>query len=124
MEKKKKTVLLVEDDGFISEIYNVKLELKGFEVDLAEDGEEAVEKFKKTKPDIVLLDIFLPKKDGWEVLEEIHKEDHFEKTKVIMLTNLGDKDKIEKAENYGIKDYFVKASHTPEEVVQKIKDVL
>lgn len=124
MEKKKKTVLLVEDDSFISEIYNVKLELNGFEVELAEDGEEAVKKFKKINPDIVLLDIFLPKKDGWEVLEEICKEDHFKKTKVIMLTNLGDKDKIEKAESYGVKNYFVKASHTPEEVVQKIKDVL
>ncbi|MFO7807330.1 MAG: response regulator [Candidatus Moraniibacteriota bacterium] len=124
MKENKKTVLLVEDDNFISEIYNTKLELEGFKVEVSMDGEEAVKKFKKINPDVVLLDVYLPKKDGWEVLEEIKQQEYFDKSKVLMLTNLGEKEQVEKARSFGVEDYFVKASYTPDEVVEKVKDIL
>ncbi|MDZ7612238.1 MAG: response regulator [Candidatus Moranbacteria bacterium] len=124
MSEKQPKVLLVEDDSFISEIYGTKFELEGIDIEIAEDGEEAVKKFKEIKPKIVLLDIFLPKKDGWEVLREIKQIDGFADCKVIMLTNLGDKDKVEEAKEAGVDDYFVKASYTPEEVVKKVRENL
>jgi DNA-binding response OmpR family regulator len=119
-------ILLVEDDLFISEIYNRKLTESGFEVKLVSNGEEAVPAFYDFEPDLVILDIMLPKKSGWEVLKELTKEkDEIKKeTKIIMLTNLGEKEKIQEALEMGADDYLVKASLTPSELVEIIKDKL
>jgi DNA-binding response OmpR family regulator len=116
-------ILLVEDDPFISEIYYRKLTESDFEVKLAQDGLTAIDLFIEFEPDLVILDIMLPKKSGWEVLKEI-KSNYPEKSKIIMLTNLSDKEKIEQAKKMGVDDYLIKASLTPTELVEIIKDKL
>jgi DNA-binding response OmpR family regulator len=117
-----KKILLIEDDPFISEIYNKKLTESFFEVKLVKSGEDALDSFRDFKPDLVILDIMLPKKDGWEILEEFKKEKI--NSKIIMLTNLSDKEKISKAFNMGVDDYIVKASLTPSELIEVVKEKL
>lgn len=122
MEEKEKKILLVEDDPFISELYQRKLGENGFKVKMAKDGEMAIFELKHFKPDLILLDIMLPKKSGWEVLKElkeIKKESGF---KIVMLSNLGERDKIEQALEMGADDYLIKASLTPSELVEMIKN--
>lgn len=122
MKNKQTKILLVEDDQFISELYQRKLTDNDFKVKLAKDGEMALFQLKTFQPDLILLDIMLPKKSGWEVLEElkdIKKEGGF---KIVMLSNLGEKDKIDQALEMGADDYLIKASLTPSELVEIIKD--
>ncbi len=120
MEEKKNKILLVEDDQFISEIYQRKLSENGFEVELVQDGSLALKKFEIFQPDFVLLDIMLPKKSGWEILKEL-KENNINDAKIIMLTNLGEQDKIKQALEMGADDYLIKASLTPSELVEIIQ---
>lgn len=118
-----KKILLVEDDIFISEIYNRKLTENGFEVNLVSRGDKVLNEFLSFNPGIVLLDIMLPQKSGWEVLKELAKLKK-ENTKIIMLTNLGEKEKIQEALKMGADDYLIKASLTPSELVEIIEDKL
>ena len=117
-------ILIVEDDPFLSEMYSTKLTQENFEVELAIDGKEALKKVKDIKPDLVLLDIVLPKMDGFEVLQKIKKDTALSNIKVIALTNLGQKEEVEKGLGFGADDYIVKAHFTPSEVINKIKKVL
>lgn len=120
MDKKK--ILLVEDDEFILELYSTKFSLEDFLVIQAKDGIEGVDLFEKEQPDIVLLDIKMPRMDGWEALAKMRKIN--EKTPVIMFTNLGEKEDMDKIKEKGVEDYLVKSFFTPEEVVNKIKNIL
>ncbi len=123
MEKQK--VLIAEDDVFISEMYNTKMSEEGFAVLTANDGEEALNIIKKEKPEVILLDILMPKIDGWDVLKKITSDSNLKsKSVVIMLTNLGEEANVKKAEKLGADDYLIKSLHTPEEVVNKIKNLL
>jgi len=115
-----KKILLVEDDKFISEIYYRKLSESGFNVKIAQDGMEATDFFKTFKPNLVLLDVMLPKKSGWEVLREL-KEIEGSEANIVMLTNLGEKEKIQQALDMGADDYLIKSSLTPTELVEVIK---
>jgi len=124
MSDNKKKIILVEDDKFLSEMYVVKLTESGFEVDVAADGEEGLNKIKEQKPDLVLLDIVLPKMDGFEVLRNIKNEPGLKNISVIALTNLGQKEEVEKGLKLGADDYIIKAHFTPTEVVAKAKKVL
>jgi len=117
-------ILLVEDDPFLSEMYTTKLTADGFEVELASDGKEALKKISATKPDLVLLDIVLPKMDGFEVLETMKKDPAMSQIIVIALTNLGQKEEVEKGLALGADDYIIKAHYTPSEVVNKVKQIL
>ena len=119
-----KTILLVEDDPFVVDIYTTKLESAGFSVDVAEDGEEALRKLKEKKPDLMILDIVLPNIDGWELLRKIRTELDLENLKVIVLSNLSQKNEIQKSLEFGIIKYFIKANFTPAEVVEEIKKIL
>jgi DNA-binding response OmpR family regulator len=121
MEKKKNKILLIEDDPFISEIYQRKLSENGFEVELVQDGSLALKKFQIFQPDFVLLDIMLPKKSGWEILKELVEVNN-NSSKIVMLTNLGEQDKIKQALEMGADDYLIKASLTPSELVEIIQD--
>lgn len=123
---KSKKIILVEDSFDIREMYRIKLEMENYEVVIAEDGSVVLNLIKKEKPDLILLDILLPKKDGFEVLEEIKKnqDNDIKSIPVIMLTNLSNKEDIEEAKKLGATDYFVKAKSTPEEIVEKINEVL
>lgn len=117
----KRTILLVEDDTFLAGMYVTKLELEGFRVVLASDGEQAVTLAEREVPDIMLLDIVLPKKSGFEVLQEIKAHATTKDVPVILLTNLGQKEDVEKGLKLGALDYLIKAHFMPSEVVAKVK---
>lgn len=119
------SIVLVEDDSFISGMYQTKLTGLGYEVELYEDGQEAADRLARDPlPDLVLLDIVLPKKDGFEILEGLRADQRTKKLPVILLTNLGQKPDIERGVSLGASDYIIKAHYTPSEVVAKIKQVL
>ncbi|MBP9015033.1 MAG: response regulator transcription factor [Candidatus Atribacteria bacterium] len=113
-------ILVVEDEESVRELLRLYLEKEGFKVELASDGEEALEKMSRISPDLVLLDLMLPKKDGWEVCREIRKTSH---VPIIMLTARGEEfDKVLGLE-LGADDYIAKP-FSPREVVARIKAVL
>ena len=124
MEKEKYKILIAEDDLFISEVYFTKLSSEGFDVVLVDNGEDAVKKFEEENPDVALLDILMPRMDGWDVLTKIRQKKDGENAIIIMLTNVGDKDAIDKALKIGANDYLIKSFFTPEEVVVKIRKLL
>ncbi len=124
MAENKKNILLVEDDKFLSEMYVTKLIENGFDVETAGDGEAALEKIKEKKPDLVLLDIVLPKVDGFEVLRVIKNDESTRDIIVIALTNLGQKEEVEKGLKLGADNYVIKAHFTPTEVVARVKKLL
>ncbi len=120
----KKHILLVEDDEFLAELYATKISLEGFTVSLASDGEKGIKLIKEKKPDLVLLDIVLPKMDGFEVLSKIKADKQTANIPVILLTNLSQKDEVKKGLEFGAVDYLIKAHFMPSEVIKKIKSVL
>lgn len=119
------TIILIEDDTFISGMYFTKLSSLGWQVEVVEDGEAAWERLQQDPlPDLILLDVVLPKKDGFEILEGIRKDARLEAVPVILLTNLGQKPDVERGVKLGADDYIIKAHFTPTEVVDKIKKLL
>jgi len=124
MRLKKIKILIVEDDSFLLSMYASKFNLENFEVIIAEDGEKGLKLAFKELPDVILLDIFLPKKNGFDVLQELKGDEKTSKIPVILLTNLSQKEEIEKGLDMGAKDYLIKAHFMPSEVVEKIKKTL
>ncbi|HLD60557.1 MAG TPA: response regulator [Patescibacteria group bacterium] len=124
MEKKMIHVFLVEDDEFLVGIYQKKFEMEGFKVSVAMNGERALSDIKKKKPDIVLLDVLLPKLDGFAVLEKLKEDATTKDIPVVLLTNLGQKDDVDKGLRAGALDYLIKAHFKPSEIVDKVKKVL
>lgn len=122
----KKYILLIEDDPFLTDIYTTKLKENNFEVGTATDGEKALFKLKEKKPDLVVLDIVLPQPqiDGWKILEKIKQDPDLKDLKIIILSNLGQIKEIEKGLELGAIKYFIKAHHTPGEIVKEIKKCL
>lgn len=123
-KEKKSKILIIEDDVFLSNIYNKKFFNNGYEVILASDGKKGLSLAKQKKPDIILLDIMLPIMNGFEVLEEIRKDDEIKDTPVIMLTNINEQDEIKRGYNLGIKDYIIKTFITPGDIAEKVKKYL
>ncbi len=119
-----KKILVIEDDKFLRELIIQKLIKEGYEIIEAKDGEEGVEKTKKDKPDLVLLDLILPGIDGFEVLARIKRNPEVSNIPVIVLSNLGQREDMEKALNEGASDYLVKAHFAPDEIIKKVKTVL
>lgn len=118
-------ILIIEDDPFLSEMYTTKLTQNGFKVETAFDGKVGLNKAKEILPDLILLDIVLPKMDGFEVLREIKKADSsLKKIPIVLLTNLGQKDEVEKGISLGADEYIIKAHFTPTAVVKKISKIL
>lgn len=117
-------VLLVEDDVFLSGIYQKKFEMEGYKVTSVDNGEKVLLEAKKKMPDIILLDILLPKMDGFTALSKLKEDEQVKNIPVILLTNLGQKDDVEKGLQMGAVDYLIKAHFKPSEVVDKIKSVL
>lgn len=121
----KKVVLLVEDDVFLANIYKTKFTMEGFEVVYADNGESAITEANKKKLDIILLDVLIPKKDGFAVLTELKQDSSEVKNiPIILLTNLGQKDDVEKGLEMGAEDYLIKAHFKPSEVVDKVRKIL
>jgi len=123
-DTKKTHVLLVEDDTFLANIYKTKFEMEGFKVSVSENGQEGLVDAKKKKPDVILLDILLPKMDGFTVLEKLKEGSDTKEIPVILLTNLGQKDDVSKGLEMGAEDYLIKAHFKPSEVVEKVNKVL
>ena len=119
-----KAILIIEDDKFLRELFVRKLIKEGFKVSEAIDGEEGLKKIKEEKPDLVLLDLILPGIDGFEILSRLKEESILSTIPVIILSNLGQREEIEKGLNLGAKDYLVKALFTPGEIIDKIKAYL
>ena len=117
-------VLIVEDDVMLNKIYQTKLGLVGYKVFAAYDGEEGVKKMEEVAPNIVLLDLMLPKKNGFEVLETVKQNIKLNHIPVIILSNLGQGDDIERGKALGADDFLVKSNVKLETVLEKIEQVL
>ena len=117
-------ILLVEDDNFLANIYKTKFEMEGFKISVATDGDAGLKDAIRKKPDLILLDILLPKRDGFSVLEELKKDKSTAGIPVILLTNLGQKDDVERGLQMGAVDYMIKAHFKPSEIVEKARKVL
>jgi len=120
----KKTILIVEDDKFLRELISRKLSGEGFDALEAVDGEEGIKKIKEGKPDLVLLDLILPGIDGFEVLARLREDPKISSIPVIILSNLGQREEVEKGLKLGAIDYLIKAHFTPGEIIEKIKNAL
>jgi len=119
-----KTILIVEDDKFLRELIVRKLIQEDFSTSEAIDGEDGIKKIKEEKPDLVLLDLILPGIDGFEVLLKMKEDISLAQIPVIILSNLGQKDDVERGFKLGAVDYLIKAHFTPGEIIEKIKTVL
>ncbi len=119
-----KNILLVEDDPFLIDIYTTKLKEAGFFVEIAADGDTAIKKVQEKNPDLVILDIVLPQVDGWEILKQIRTNKKSKELKVIILSNLGQKEEVEKGIALGATKYLIKAHYTPSQVVEEIKKII
>jgi len=122
--KKKHTVLLIEDDKFLVKLYRDKLNREEFEVSLAITGEEGLNKIRDEKPDVVLLDIILPEKNGFEVLSEMRLDPEIKDIPVIILTNLGQESDVKTGLELGAKDYLVKTEFSISKLSEKIRKTL
>lgn len=119
-----KSILLVEDDPFLIDIYTTKLKGAGFSVEVATDGEEGLRKAREKPPSLIVLDIVLSQIDGWEILKQIQADKKLKVIPVVILSNLGQKNEVEKGMKLGAAKYLIKAHYTPSEVVEEIKNVL
>jgi len=125
-----KRLLVVEDDPFLSDIYNTKLKQAGFDVELATTGEECMQKLVEGKYDLMVLDIVLPQLDGWEILSRIkelrrqNSNPALNDLKIIILSNLGQKEEIKKGLDLGANGFMIKAHFTPSEVAEEINKTL
>jgi len=118
-------IMLVDDDPLLVRMYQKKLENDGYEVETADDGDVAVDKVKTFKPDLVLLDIMMPKVDGYKVLETLKKDKTTDRVPVIMLTNVGSSEEdVQRGMDLGAVAYLVKAGNRPSDVVAKVKEIL
>ena len=117
----KPKILIIEDDTFLSGLYSTKFNMEGFEVFSAVDGEKGLKLAKEKLPALILLDIILPVKDGFEVLRELQKDANTKTIPVILLTNLSQKEDVNKGLQQGAVDYLIKAHFMPSEVVEKAK---
>ncbi len=117
-------ILVVEDDAFLAGMYVTKLNLEGFDVEVAENGEQGLKQALEVKPRIILLDIILPKMSGFDVLQDLKKDPKTKDIPVILLTNLGQREDVKKGLDLGAVDYLIKAHFMPSEVVEKIKKLL
>lgn len=116
-------VLIIDDDPFIADMYILKFREEGFDVIAARDGKDGLAKIREFDPEGVVLDIVMPDMDGFEVLEALRKEGG-RKRKILMLSNLGQKEDIERGMSLGASDYAIKAHFTPSEVVERVRRML
>ena len=124
MPENKKLILIIEDDKFLRDLIARKLLREGFDISEAIDGAQGVRQVKEKNPSLILLDLILPSMDGFEVLAKIKEDPVLAEIPVIILSNLGQKDDIEKGLKLGAVDYLIKAHFTPGEIIEKIKKIL
>lgn len=117
----KKKILLVEDDQALAAVYQSRLELEGFETEIVKNGEEALSRIVKYRPDLVLLDAMMPKISGFDVLDIIRNTPETTNVRVIMLTALSQPKDKQRAEELGVDDYLVKSQVVISDVVERIR---
>lgn len=121
METKALSVLVIEDDEFLVNAYRTKLTKEGFDVHFAVDGQEAMKTLETLHPNVILLDLMLPNKDGFTVLEEIKKKPSLSKIPVIISSNLSQKVDIERCKKLGAHEFIVKSELSLDEIVEKLR---
>ena len=119
-----KKILLVEDEEIMIDILQRKLTQEGYKVSVARDGEEGLKMMKEVKPDLILLDIIMPKMGGFEVMEQMAKEPELRDIPVIVISNSGQPVELDKAQKLGAKDWLIKTEFDPQEVIEKVKKQL
>lgn len=115
-------ILIVEDEEFLMRALKDNLEADDYDVAVTTNGEEAIEHLRRHRPGLILLDLLMPKQDGFYVLEELRKNPEWKTIPVVVLSNLGGDLEIKRALEMGADDYFVKSQHPIEEVMEKVKE--
>jgi len=116
-----KKILIIEDEEIMLDLLQKKLAQAGYEISVARDGEEGLRMMKQIKPDLVLLDIVMPKLGGFEVMEEMNKDTELNKIPVIVVSNSGQPVEIDKAQELNAKDWLIKTEFDPREVIEKVQ---
>ena len=124
MDEHKKKILIIEDDEHVSKVYEMKFLKEGYSTVLVANGEQAVEKVTSEKPNLIILDLMVPRKDGFAILEEIKKNPSTASIPVLVLSNLGGKDDQKRALGLGANDYMVKVENSMQEVIERAKKFL
>lgn len=117
-----KKIIIVEDEEVLRNLLKKKLENEGYEVEVAEDGEEGIRKIREVEFDLILLDIIMPKMGGFDVLEAMQKDENISDIPVIVVSNSGQPVEIDRAQKLGAKDWVVKTEFDPQEVIKKVKE--
>lgn len=115
-----KKILLIEDEEIMVNLLQRKLGQEGYEVSVARDGEEGIKAIKQIMPDLVLLDIIMPKKSGFEVMEEVKKDAKLSQIPVVIISNSGQPVELDRAKDLGVKDWLIKTNFDPKEVIDKV----
>lgn len=118
-----KRILLIEDEEILIDLLKKKLSQQGYEVFIAKNGEDGLEKMREMnpKPDLILLDIIMPKMGGFEVMEEMQKDEKLKKIPVIVISNSGQPVELDRAKELGARDWLIKTEFDPQEVIEKVK---
>ncbi|MFZ2303609.1 MAG: response regulator [Minisyncoccia bacterium] len=124
MDEHKKKILIIEDDEHVSRVYEMKFSKEGYNTVLVASGDQAVEKVVSEKPNLIILDLMVPKKDGFVVLEEIKNNPNIANIPVLVLSNLGGKGDQERALAFGANEYMVKVENSMQEVIDRAKKYL
>ena len=117
-------ILIVEDDEVLGRMYKKLFEFKNYDVNLVQDGLSAFSQAKKFEPNLILLDIMMPKMNGLEVLEKLKKDNETKIIPVILMTNLGIQEELDKAINNGALRYIIKNDHQPEDIFKIVEEIL
>ena len=113
-------ILLIEDEQIMFDLLQKKLRGEGYEVSIAKDGEEGLRAMREVKPDLILLDIVMPKIGGFEVMEEMQKEPELKKIPIIVISNSGQPVELDRAQKFGARDWLIKTEFDPQEVIDKV----
>jgi len=124
MAEKQSNILLIEDEEVLANMYETKFKNEGFRIRKALDGEAGLKMVAEEKPELILLDIIMPKLDGFSVLKRLKANEATKDIPVVLLTNLGQNEDVDKGQKLGAVGYLVKANLTPSEVVKKVKEFL
>ncbi len=116
-----KKILIIEDEELIVDLLQKKLTMEGYIVSVARNGEEGLKLMREQKPDLILLDIIMPKKGGFEVMEEMQKDKELKKISVIVISNSGQPVELDRAQKLGARDWLIKTEFNPQEVTEKVK---
>jgi CheY-like chemotaxis protein len=117
-------ILIIEDEEIIRELLQKKLSQEGYEITITRNGEEGLKAMREAKPDLILLDIVMPKMGGFEVMEEMQKDPSLKNIPVIVVSNSGQPVELDKAQELGAKDWLIKTEFDPREVLEKVKKQL